>query len=88
LPAEISSAKRQTKRATHAPEPEKVIMTGTLQHLDATSVLIGENVRDDAALDAQFIANVREHGVCNPSQRDEDQVAARLDQITTLDASS
>jgi ParB family transcriptional regulator, chromosome partitioning protein len=41
-------------------------MTGTLQHLDPTTVLIGVNVRDDAAMDDQFIASVREHGVLQP----------------------
>jgi ParB family transcriptional regulator, chromosome partitioning protein len=29
-------------------------------------VLIGENVRDDSALEAQFIASVHEHGVLQP----------------------
>jgi ParB family chromosome partitioning protein len=29
-------------------------------------VLIGENVRDSAALNSQFIARVREHGVLQP----------------------
>jgi ParB family transcriptional regulator, chromosome partitioning protein len=38
-------------------------MTGNLQHLDPTTLLIGENVRDNAALDEQFLASVREHGV-------------------------
>jgi ParB family chromosome partitioning protein len=41
-------------------------MTGTLQHLDPTTVLIGENVRDNATLDPQFVASVREHGVLQP----------------------
>jgi ParB family chromosome partitioning protein len=41
-------------------------MTGTLQHLDPTILLIGENVRDNAALDSQFVASVREHGVLQP----------------------
>ena len=41
-------------------------MTGTLEHLDPTTVLIGENVRDNVGLDPQFIASVREHGVLQP----------------------
>jgi hypothetical protein len=30
-------------------------MTGTLEHLDPTTVLIGENVRDNVSLDPQFV---------------------------------
>jgi ParB-like chromosome segregation protein Spo0J len=41
-------------------------MTGTLEHLDPAKLLIGDNVRDDAALDKQFVASVREHGVLQP----------------------
>jgi ParB family chromosome partitioning protein len=41
-------------------------MTGTLQHLDPTTLLIGDNVRDDAALDKPFLASVREHDVLQP----------------------
>ena len=41
-------------------------MTGTLQHLDPTTLLIGDNVRDDAARDKPFLASVREHGVLQP----------------------
>ena len=41
-------------------------MTGTLQHLDPTTLLIGNNVRDDAALDKPFLASVREHDVLQP----------------------
>jgi ParB family chromosome partitioning protein len=35
-----------------------VIMTGTLEHLHPTTLLIGENVRDNVALDPQFVASV------------------------------
>jgi ParB family chromosome partitioning protein len=41
-------------------------MTGTLEHLDPATLLIGANVRDDASLDKQFVASVREHGVLQP----------------------
>jgi ParB family chromosome partitioning protein len=41
-------------------------MTGTLEHLHPTSLLIGENVRNNAALDSQFVASVREHVVLQP----------------------
>ena len=41
-------------------------MTETLEHLDPTTLLIGENVRDNAALNSQCRASVREHGVLQP----------------------
>jgi hypothetical protein len=65
LPTQIFSARRQTKTGP-TPQPEKVIITGTLEHLHPTTLLIGENVRDNAALDPQFVASVREHGVLQP----------------------
>jgi hypothetical protein len=34
-------------------------MTGTLEHLDPATLLVGDNVRDDAVLDNQFLASVR-----------------------------
>ena len=39
---------------------------GTLEHLDPHTVRVGENVRDDAALDEPFVASVAEHGVLQP----------------------
>ena len=42
------------------------VRAGTLEHLDPNSLLIGANVRDDATLDAHFIASVREHAVLQP----------------------
>lgn len=48
------------------PLPKGSIMTGTLEHLDPQTLLIADNVRDDAALDAHFLASVREHGVLQP----------------------
>ena len=45
-------------------------MTGTLEHLDPASVLVGENVRDTADLDPRFIASIREHGCAATPHRD------------------
>jgi ParB family transcriptional regulator, chromosome partitioning protein len=39
---------------------------GTLEHDDPHALVIGHNVRDDAALDAEFVASIREHGVLQP----------------------
>jgi hypothetical protein len=47
---------KQNGRPT--PQPDKVIMTGTLGHLHPTTLLIGEDVRDNVALDPQFVASV------------------------------
>jgi len=41
-------------------------MTGTLQHLDPTTLRIGDNMPDDAVLDKPFLAGMREHGVLQP----------------------
>jgi hypothetical protein len=41
LPAGVSSARRQTKTGGPHPQPEKVIMTGTLEHPDPTTLVIG-----------------------------------------------
>ena len=41
-------------------------MSGTLEHLDPTTLLIGENVRDKAGLEPQFVASIGEHGVLQP----------------------
>ena len=41
-------------------------MTGTLEHLDPATVLVGDNVRDTAVLEPQFIASIAEHGVLQP----------------------
>ena len=40
--------------------------TATLEHLDPTTLELETNVRDDAALDADFVASIAEHGVLNP----------------------
>ena len=39
---------------------------GTLEHLDPHNLALETNVRDDAALNADFVDSVREHGVINP----------------------
>jgi ParB family transcriptional regulator, chromosome partitioning protein len=39
---------------------------GTLEHLDPHELTLETNVRDDAALIADFVDSVREHGVINP----------------------
>ena len=63
-------------------------MTGTLEHLDPQTLLIADNVRDDAALDAHFLASVREHGVLQPitATRSADGVEVRDGQRRTLAA--
>jgi ParB family chromosome partitioning protein len=64
-------------------------MTGTLEHLHPTGLQIADNVRDDAALDAQFLASVRQHGVLQPitAVRDADgHVQVRDGQRRTLAA--
>jgi ParB family chromosome partitioning protein len=63
-------------------------MTGTLQHLDPTILLIGENVRDNAALDSHFVASVREHGVLQPitAIRTDTGIEVRYGQRRTLAA--
>jgi ParB family chromosome partitioning protein len=63
-------------------------MSGTLQHLDPTTLLIGENVRDNATLDPQFVASVREHGVLQPitAVRSDTGIEVRDGQRRTLGA--
>ena len=67
------------------PSTEAHVPTGTLEHLDPNALLIGENVRDNAALDAQFLASVREHGVLQPitAVRTEDGVAVRAGSLSS-----
>ena len=48
------------------PSTEAHVPTGTLEHLDPNALLIGDNVRDDAALIANFVDSVSEHGVMQP----------------------
>ena len=55
-----------TPTPSRARDNAAVVPAGILEHLDPNAVLIGANVRDDANLDAQFIASVREHTVLQP----------------------
>jgi ParB family transcriptional regulator, chromosome partitioning protein len=40
--------------------------TGTLEHLSPSDLVLDDNVRDAAALDAEFVASIKEHGVLTP----------------------
>lgn len=65
------------------------VETGTLEHIDPNTLTVDTNVRDDAALDAEFIASIKEHGVLVPivAVRGEDgQVLVRYGQRRTLAA--
>ena len=61
-------------------------MSGTLQHLDPATLVIGDNVRDSAALVPQFVASIAEHGVLQPitAVRTDDGIEVRDGQRRTL----
>jgi ParB family transcriptional regulator, chromosome partitioning protein len=62
---------------------------GTLEHLDPHELALETNVRDDAALIADFVDSVREHGVINPIvavRGDDGVVRVRAGQRRTLAA--
>ena len=62
---------------------------GELEHLDPHTLIIGDNVRTEAALDRDFIASIKQHGVLMPitAVRDEDgNVLVRDGQRRTLAA--
>ena len=63
-------------------------MSGTLEHLDPTTLVIGDNVRDIAGLDPQFLASIAEHGVLQPvtAVRTDDGIEVRDGQRRTLAA--
>jgi ParB family transcriptional regulator, chromosome partitioning protein len=63
-------------------------MSGTLEHLNPTSLLIGDNVRDNAELDKPFIASIAEHVVLQPitAVRSDAGVEVRDGQRRTLAA--
>jgi ParB family chromosome partitioning protein len=90
LPAEISSAKRQ--KGGRLPQLQPTTPKGdhvrNLEHLDPTTVLIGENVRDTVVLDPQFVASIAQHGVLQPitAVRTDDGVEVRDGQRRTLAA--
>lgn len=62
---------------------------GTIAHLDPHTLILDTNVRDEADLDAEFVASIKEHGVLIPiaAVRDDDgQVRVRAGQRRTLAA--
>jgi ParB-like nuclease domain len=76
-----------TPTPSRARDNAAVVPAGILEHLDPNAVLIA-NVRDDANLDAQFIASVREHTVLQPitAIRTEDGLYVRDGQRRVLAA--
>jgi ParB family chromosome partitioning protein len=62
---------------------------GTLEHLDPHTLVVDTNVRDEADLDADFVASITEHGVLMPiaAVRTADgQILVRAGQRRTLAA--
>jgi len=69
----------------------ELIAQGTLEHVDPTLLDIGDNVRDVAVLDKEFVASIKEHGVLVPltgvrSTENPDIVRVRNGQMRTLAA--
>jgi ParB family chromosome partitioning protein len=63
--------------------------SGTLEHIDPRDLVLETNVRDDAGLDPEFIASVKEHGVLIPIsavRADDGQLLVRAGQRRTLAA--
>ncbi len=62
---------------------------GTLEYRDPHSLVCGTNVRDQADIDADFVANIKEHGVLMPIaavRTSDGQVVVRMGQRRTLAA--
>jgi ParB family transcriptional regulator, chromosome partitioning protein len=62
---------------------------GTLEHINPAELVLDTNVRDEADIDAEFVASIQEHGVLVPivATRGEDgQVLVRAGQRRTLAA--
>jgi ParB family chromosome partitioning protein len=62
---------------------------GTLEHINPAHLVLDTNVRDEADIDAEFVASIQEHGVLVPivATRSEDgQVLVRAGQRRTLAA--
>jgi ParB family chromosome partitioning protein len=62
---------------------------GTLEHVNPNDLVLDTNVRDDAAVDADFLASVTEHGVLTPiaAVREADgTVRVRSGQLRTVAA--
>lgn len=71
------------------PDNSGHLETGTLEHIDPNTLIVDTNVRDDADLDAQFVASIKEHGVLVPivAVRGQDgQLLVRYGQRRTLAA--
>jgi ParB family chromosome partitioning protein len=63
--------------------------SGTLEHIDPRELVLDTNVRDEADLDAEFIASIKEHGVLIPIaavRSDDGQLLVRAGQRRTLAA--
>jgi ParB family transcriptional regulator, chromosome partitioning protein len=63
--------------------------TGTIEHVDPTTVIVEANVRTTAPLNKEFLASIRENGVLTPilARRDNDgNVIVRAGQRRTLAA--
>ena len=70
-------------------EGSEAPLGGTLEHLDPTSLVLEDNVRDEADLDKAFLESVREHGVLTPvlAERGDDAIVrVRSGQRRTLAA--
>jgi ParB family chromosome partitioning protein len=62
---------------------------GTIEHIDPHTLVLDSNVRDEADIDADFVASIKEHGVLIPiaAVRDADgKVSVRAGQRRTLAA--
>jgi ParB family transcriptional regulator, chromosome partitioning protein len=62
---------------------------GTIEHLDPHTLVVDTNVRDEADLDAEFIASIKEHGVLIPIaaiRASDGQLRVRAGQRRTLAA--
>jgi ParB family chromosome partitioning protein len=103
MPAQIFSARRQKQRAAPTPATTKKgtemtdtitsdaeqSATGTIEHIDPHTLIVDTNVRDDAYVDAQFVASIKEHGVLVPIagvRGDDGNVRVRAGQRRTLAA--
>jgi hypothetical protein len=63
--------------------------TGSLEHIDPHTLILETNVRDEADVDADFLASIKEHGVLTPiaAVRDADgQLRVRAGQRRALAA--
>ena len=63
--------------------------TGTIEHVDPTTVVVEANVRTTAPLDKEFLASIRENGVLTPilARRDQNgNIIVRAGQRRTLAA--